>query len=507
MSEIQVVGLADNDPVPGTYIQINFGQGPASMGVTDYSVVLIGNKTASGSAVNDGYVYGPDTQIQMISESDVIQLFGPGSELHRMWRRFTAVNTASTLYAIAVTEASGAAATGTVVVTGTATSSGSVRVLLSATEFVEVGVASGDTPTIIGAGIQDAVNGNINLPFTAVNTAGSVVMTAKNKGLRGNFIRFSAQVLPLAGVGITVTPTGRTLFSGGATQDSNTAALNTLKSKRYYYNVSAANDATQLGNLSAQIDSNSGPLVGLTERGIYGSVDTLGATTTVSTGLNQARMECEWYAGLDWTPAEFAANNCAVYSLFETTLGGDFSMNFDGFGGTAQTQPFWKVPAPLSGVAPTRPEQKAALNAGITPVGSSRPGSTYLIKRITTRSLTNAQPDYRTRDAHKVTVADRYADDLRNKIALQFSGKQIGNDPADGQLPPSASTVTPKIFKATVDALTNFYGNKGLLQEVQSILANTQVVREVSPSTRMGARIPLNVIDICDQFAIVINVA
>lgn len=506
MAEIFITGLTDNDPVPGTYIQINFGSGPASSGLTDYSCVLIGNKLSTGSAQLDGYTYGPDTQVPMIAESDVVALFGSGSELHRMWRRFAAVNTVSSLYAIAVTESVGNQALTHVTFSGTATGSGSARIYLSANEFVEIGIAFGDTATVLADAMADAVNGNVNLPFTAENTGADVVLTAKQKGTRGNFIRVSAQILPLTGTGITVTPTNRTLFAGGTVADSNVAALATLSHSRYYYNISAANDATQLGNLSALIDTKSGPLVGETERGIAGSVDSLGTAITLANGVNQARFEIEHYAGYDWTPAEMAANDAAVYALFETTLGSDYSMNFDGFGNSSSTQPFWKMPAPLSGVNPSRLEVKAALNAGLTPISISNGGRTKLVKRITTLSLTNGQPDYRTRDAHKVTVADRYADDLRIKIALQFGGKQIGNDPIQGQLPPSSSTVTPKIFKATVDGLTVSFGNRGLLQNVPQTVANTQVVRETSPSTRMGARIPLDVIDIADQFAVQVNV-
>ncbi len=506
MSEIQILGLADNDPVPGTYIQINFGAGPASAGTTDYSCILIGNMLPGYAGNPDDEYYGPDTQVQMISESDVIALFGPGSELHRMWRRFTAVNTATTLYAIPVTESTGSKADGYVTITGTASSSGVLKLFLSASEFVEASIVAGDDPTDIGDALEDAVNGNVNLPFVAENAAGTVHLIAKQKGPRGNNIRISAQVLPLSGTGVTVTPTARTLLTNGSVDDDNTAALATLASKRFYYNISAANDATQIGNLSEQIDTKSGPLVGLTERGICGSVDSLGTATSLATGINQARFETEWFADYDWTPAEMAANNAAVYALFETTLGSDFSMNFDGFGTTSGTQPFWKLPAPLSGLSPTRLEVKSALNNGLTPMEAIGHGRTKLTKRITTLSITNGQSDYRTRDAHKVTVADRYADDLRAKIALQFSGKQIGNDPATGQLPPSSSTITPKIFKAAIDGLTVFYGNAQLLQNVSKITSNTQVVRETSPATRMGARIPLDVIDICDQFAIVENV-
>lgn len=499
LTTIPLVGLASNDPVPGNYVAVNFAQGPASSGQTNYSVIMLANRLSTGSGQDDGYVYGPDTQVQMSSEQDMINLSGVGSEAHRMWRRFNKVNKSSSLYVIFVKESTGNQATGAITPSVTATGPGTLRIIIDDT-VIDTGIASGDTAATVGANAVININANINLPVTASGTS-VITITAKQRGLRGNFIRYSAQILPATGVGTTVTPVNRTLMSGGTVADSNVNALATIANTRYYYQVSAAEDATQVGNLSTQLNSNAAPIVGLRCRGVAGSVDTVANATTVATGLNQARGELVWQQNSDWTPAELAANAAAVYSLFETSLGDDHSLNYDYFGSDAVTSQFWFVPAPLDGTVPSRSQVKSALLNGITPISVSRPGVSTLVKRITTRSLSGSQPDYRIRDAHKVTISDVYADDLLAKAQLQFSGKSIGDDPAQGQLPPAPSVVTPRQFLAMINQLTVEYLNRGLLQNADQIVAATQVIREASPRTRFSARVPLQTIDILDQTA------
>src|SRR5262249_51848545 len=152
----------------------------------------------------------------------------------------------------------------------------------------------------------------------------------------------------------------------------------------------------------------------------------------------------------------------------------------------------WLVPSPrLASAWPSRTSVKAALNNGLSPIAVLASGHTYLVNRITTRSLQGAQNDYRIRSAHKVTICDFFGDDLLAKTVLQFSGKRIANDPIQGQRPPGGSVVTPTIYKGAVFRLIDDYDANDLLQNVVAIKAATIVQRETIPSTRMSARIPL----------------
>jgi phage tail sheath gpL-like len=502
MASVTLTGLASNDPVPGTYVEVNFAQGPASTGTSAYSVVLLANKLSTGSATVGTVVYGPDTSVQMASETDAINLFGAGSEAHRMVRRFFAINRSTPLYVVCVAESAGASATGTVTLTGPATSNGSVRVFVG-DDFVDAAFASGDSVTTMAAAVAAAVNSKSAWAATAGAALGVVTLTAKQKGPRGNQLKFWATLLPSSGTGVAVTTGAAPAYmTGGTTADTNATALATIANSRYYYQVSAAEDATQLGALVTQIGSNAAPTLGLRCRAVGGSLASIAATTTIAVGLNAARAELVWSEGAELTAGELAASAAAAYALFEA--GSQLRCNFSGFGTDAVTQPFWPIKAPINVVPPSRTSLVSALNNGITPVGINK-SATSIVKRITTRSTSSGVADYRIRDSHKVSVADRYADDLQTKAALQLSGKSIGNDPAAGQRVPGPTVATPRVYKALIDQLTLEYANNDLLENEGTIMANTLVSRETSPTTRLSARVPLDIIDILDQTATAID--
>lgn len=502
MASIVLTGLSATDPVPGAYLEVNFAQGEAAGSGSPIEVLLMGNKLSTGAATVDTVVYGPDTLVPLQTEADAIALFGDGSELHRMFKRFIKVNKDTTVRAIAVTESAGTQATATCVITNAATGNGNLRVYVG-DEFVDVAITSGDAVATIGANVAAAINAMTSWAVTASFSVATLTITAKQKGPRGNQIR--VQLAITGGIATSLgSLTTDTALSGGATADSYTNALATINPKRYYYIVSAAGDATNLGALVTQVGLQAAPTTGIRQRVVAGSVDTLANAITIATGRNSARAEIVWSEKSPWTEAELAANQAAVVTLFETKP--NPRTNFAGFGQDGTTGAFWLVPRPrLDSAAPSRSSQKSALNNGLSPVAVQANGATYLVNRITTRSLNGSQNDYRIRSAHKVTICDFFGDDLLAKTVLQFSGKRIADDVAQGQRPPGPDVVTPKIYKGAVFRLLDDYDGNDLLQNLAAIKNGTVVQREASPRTRMSARIPLQPIDNAEQFAIALD--
>lgn len=497
-ADIVLTGLAANDPVPGTYIEVAFAQGEASGAGSPRNILLLGNKTSAGSATVDTGLYGPDTQVPLQTESDAISLFGNGSPLHRMFRRVTAVNRDTAVYAVAVTASAGTAASGTVVIATQATGNGVHRMWVG-DEYVDTTIVSGDAAATIATAIRDNVNAKLHWPVTASVATATITLTAKVAGPRGNWIRYQASIT--SGIGTTSTAATDAFLTSGATADDNTAALATILAKKYYYIVSEAEDATQLGALCSQVDTQAAPTSGIRQRVFAGSVDTISNVNTVATGRNQARAEITWSKASPWTPAELAANQAAVVALFENS-GTSPRCNFAGFGNDALTAPYWKVPAPrTASAAPTRADIKSALNNGVSPIGVNPNGTTYLVNRITTRSLNGSTADYRIRDSHKVTICDFFADDLYAKTALNYGGKKLADDPPQGARPPGADVVTPSRWRSGIFGLIDLYDDNDLLQEVAKIKSGTQVRRASSPTSRVSARVPLEPIDCAFQFA------
>jgi phage tail sheath gpL-like len=502
---IPLTGLASNDPVPGTYLQIDFAQGaPSGPGVT-YGALLMGNKLSTGLAVLDTVVYGPfgDSPLPLVTEQDAITLFGQGSELHRMWKRFVKKNQSTPVYAIAITESSGAKATLVITFATTATANGNVRLWVG-DDFVDTAITSGDTPTVIAANVVASVATRPDWAVTAGNVAGVLTLSARQKGPRGNWLRGSA-VVTGTGVGTTSDTVSQVFFTGGTTADSNAAALATIAPTRYYYLVPAAEDATQLGALSTQVNTQALPTGGIRQKIIAASVDTEGNAQTIAIALNQARAEYVWMQNADRQPSEIAADMAALYSLGELPdgIGAPSRHNFDGLGGGSTTlDGLWDMPPARSGTKPTRTTIKGALNNGLSPIATTQLGKTYLVMRCTTRSLTNGANDYRVRDPHKVTILDFYGDALVTTLSEDFGGKDIIDNPVNNQVPKSDNVVWPNTVKATVNHLTEQWGDDGQFQNVDQMKADTKVIRESVPATRLSMRIPAQPIDVLHQIGI-----
>lgn len=504
MSDIVVTGLAANDPVPGVYNEILFGQGPAAGDASERRILLMGNKTSAGSATLDSVVYGPTSTVPLSGEAEAIALFGPGSELHRMYRRAIRRYPDASLWAIAVTESAGNNATLEITIATTATGNGTHR-LYVADEYVETGFVTGDTVTNIAAAIVANVNAMTHWPVTAANVSGVITLTAKQKGPRGNLLRGQAMIT--GGVGTTTTVTSDTPFTGGTTADSNATALATVLPYKFYRIATSAHDATQVGAVLSQVNTQAAPVTGILQNVFAGSVDTIGNATTFATTLNGVRAETLWHRDSPIPPSELAAHLVAVVAKYEDSGDGrNPRCNFAGFGNDANTQADWDIPASrVATSAPTRANIKAALNNGLSPVGVNPNGSTYLVNRVTTRSLSGSVADYRARDPHKRTICDFFADDLKAKVLLQHSGKKIAGTPARGARVPGASVLTEDLYRGTIKQLLAVYDGNDLLQNVEQIIAQMRVERGTNPSTRMGAHIPLQTIDIALQFANVIS--
>lgn len=514
---IAPVGLTSSEPLPGIFLEINFAQGPAQGSGLTRAILVLANKTAAGSATPDTVIYGPDTTIQLQTDDQMRALGGPGSEAHRMFQimaKITGGDGGPPVYWCFVTESVGAKATGTITVATTATGSGTLRIWVG-DEYVDTGIATGDTPTVIATAAVANINAKTHWAVTATNIAGVITLTAKNNGLRGNWIRYQSAIVVANSSSIgTTAAVADTFMTGGTTADSNTAALATIAGMWFYQIVSAAEDATQAGALSSQISTMALSSNGKRQRGFVGSIDTSGNAITVAVGINSPRMEMIHGEKLPYTPGELAAHNAMVYALFEADELA-FRTNFIGFGNQADTQPFWKLkPSRVASASPTPATQRSLLTNGISPIGTNPNGTTYLVDRFTTRSLNGSTPDPRIRDAHKVTICDRFADRFSARLRASGSNKTIADDPPNNGIP-IVGTYTPRLARLDLFQTFNEFAANGKIQSgvnpdtgVDRLVEqknNSVVQRESSPSSRMGVRVPLQTVDNLRQVAVIVD--
>ena len=384
-------------------------------------------------------------------------------------------------------------------------------------DYIDTPITNGQNPGQIAAAVVSSVNSQSRWPVTASNASGVITYTSVETGPENNWIRMQAQVTPATStIGTTTTLTSNTFLTGGTTADNNTNALATVVGGRYYYTILGDSDQTNVARASTQINSQAQPTTGIRQRLFFGSMDTLANTITVATAINSARAECIWGSATDWTPAELAANNAAIYaSLEQGSAFGVARKNFSLFP-TSQTsdQAVWLVQPGRAGIggAPTPIQITSALNNGITPITVLQGGGAQLVKRVTTRSLNGAVADYRIRDAHKVSVCDWWCDDAAAITSNQFGGKDLLADPKQGGNPLPATATSPGIWKGALQGLVTRYDNAGQwsspnpqLTGAQYINNNMIVQAEISPPSRMSAAVGLVPVNVADQFCLLVS--
>lgn len=192
-------------------------------------LLFVGQMTAAGSATS-GALY---EDIGTANEQDT--LFGKKSMLATMIRAARYHNKISRIDAIPLSDnGAGTEATGAVVFTGTATGSGTITVSIGSkgtipllSHVYTLSIAATNTPTNIGDLLVAAITADTTSPVTAVNTTGSVAITAVHKGTEGNFISISVSG---SAPSVTYTLTGMT---GGATDPVLTSLFDVVGDTRY----------------------------------------------------------------------------------------------------------------------------------------------------------------------------------------------------------------------------------------------------------------------------------
>lgn len=463
--------LSNANKVPGAYLRVSLGAGARSAGEAARKIMLFGNKTSAGSvAVN--------TPTLTLSTDDAEAFFGKGSELYRMVAAAVAVNTTAQIYCTAIAEASGTNASGTVTITGPATAAGSVTVTIAGTAVVTE-VASGDSANTVAAAISAAINDVEELPVTASVSTNVVTVTFRHDGPRGNYCSLRA-LSEAAGIGATASGS---YLASGATSDDPQNAIDATDASRYHFLVAPYQDATNLAKFKTQVSTQADPATGLRQCFVFGSIDTLANTTTVATGLNEARGQCAWLYNGDTMPSELAAAMAALRAKNEEL---DTAANMDG-----QVLTGVKIPV-AEADWPTNAELVSALNNGITPL---RPvsGEIQMVRSVTTRSQTSGgSPDYAVLDTSKVAVPDEFADDLELNWT-QFAGFKAADDVEDVVPPPNV--LTPLLVKDWIFSRLKVFEDAGKVTNVDALADQIVVELAASPAGRFNAVVPLDVVE------------
>lgn len=259
---------------PGAYISIDGSQ--AGLGGDIPAVLLVGQKLASGTAAAG--------QVVMISGvQDAINKAGAGSMLAQMAARYRAIDPALDVYILPYADnAAGVAASGTISVLTSPSAAGTLALYIAG-RLVNVGVAAGDTLTVVAAAIAAAINaGGADIPMSATAALGVVTLTADHKGTCGNGIDLRLSLYGEAKpVGLSVSLSAMTGGTGNPLPGDLTAILG---QSWYRYVALGINDAATLAAWHTESQKRYQPPIGqgfrafAAFRGDYAAAVAKGAT-------------------------------------------------------------------------------------------------------------------------------------------------------------------------------------------------------------------------------------
>lgn len=425
-------------------VTLNLVQRDQTVSIEDHRVLIVGQLLSAGSASAG---FNPDLPR---TAAEINALFGARSHLALMCRAFRKVNPWTKVDIIALTEASGTAATAKIVLVADATEAKTiyVDVVSSQNHSYKIDVEVGDDEAAITAKILAAIALDTEAPFTAAkstttNTDDTITFTASGKGTYANgwLIRVRDSYNRAAAVaGCTFTLTG---WASGATDPTLTSILDPVENMRYNGVVWPSTWATSVPKawINARFNLDNQILDGVVFQWVH---DTFSNVKTLASAMNspswvmmtnETMNNAHWKgAHLPEAPDVLAAIFCAVRARrFEDGISiSDLVVNNeqrDQFGGrhTASlpyfNTPFTDVGQPYTGAGYTDAERRELEDAGVSCVGPNVQNNGVIASVMVTTYLNDSSgnPDdtwhwLNWRDTHSV-IREFFVNNIREDFA------------------------------------------------------------------------------------------
>lgn len=447
---------------PDVQVETDWAGGRTGLAIDQKKLLLLGYMT-TGTGVA-GQVYS------ITSRAQGIALFGKGSDLACMIEMALSIAPMAPIYAVAYAEdGGGAQATANVVLATTATAPGTLVVIIAGRRF-QVGIAKSDTPTVVGEALAAAVNGHPNCPVAAVNTTGTVAITARNKGTGGNSIRLSGYITSCG-----MTATIPAVLASGLTDGTPATALAGVEGDRYHLIALNTQDVVNVPLLVTDREKQSGVAVKKWGLGIVGCTGTRGTAETLqgTSGVPSYRLQLVWHAECPRPCFELAAAFAALRATKRANVSLD-DVVLPGF-----------TPAVDETKWPNAAEIEAALRSGLTPLRPMRDGTMQVVRSVIAK--TQASVPYYI-DHMTIEISDYCDEFIIRLLTERAKGKRLKTASPPG----SPSTMTPARITAILNEGLYLLDKDDYIQGVQDAIKkglDFTVINSVDPNrTDSGLR-------------------
>lgn len=466
---------------PGAYFGFNTTLASRALATNDQKLLIIGQRLTPTTVAE------VLTPVNVFGEDEAAAYFGMGSQAYRMARAAIKANQYIQLAVVGLADAdAGVAATGSLVINGTASGSGQVRLAVCGTT-VAVAVSQGDKADDVMASLASAITLQDDLPLSA--TVGEIdgpddgdgnptkikalVLTARNKGSAGNECGLTPTITA-SGLTATLTP-----MSGGQGDPSLDAAFSAVFASGHTLIMSPYTSDDALAKLATHLDNVSGPLEQRGAVGVTGWNGTLASGTTLTSKVNAPRITCGWYAGSALPNGELAAIYAAVMASESDPALPLNDLPLPGLDITEQAN--W----------PGRSEQENALMNGLTPFEVD--GSVVRIVRSVSTYTKNAA-GVTDRSLMDITII-RSLDYVRLACRTRYT-----------QRFPRAKLTDTRLDRIRSELLDVLYSLEQLeiVENVDALKDQLTVTRSLQDDTRAEATIPAAIVRGLHVFAAVI---
>lgn len=458
--------IPSNIRVPFVYVEFNSDlaqQGPA---VLAYTALIIGQKLSSASG-------DVETITPISNAQEAKNLWGAGSQIARMVEAFKASNTFTELKCIALDDlVAGVAAQGTVTITGTATKSGILALMIGG-QSVNVPVVSGDTETIIASSIVTAVTAQTDLVVTATSAIGVVTLTAKNKGIEGNYIDIRQNYFEGENIPEGITSVIGSMASGVGSADIGDA-ITAMNDEWFQTIVHPYTDTANLDAIDVESESRWGALRQIGGVWYSGTNVGLAALSALGDARNGKFTVLAHNHGSPTLPWEYAAERMGVVSFAAQN---DAARPF-------QTLALRFTKAPKIDDRFSVSERNVLLFDGIATITIDSANIVRIESDISTYKKNDAGADdtaYLYTNTAYTLIYFRF--DFRNFFAGKYPRNKLAGD--DANFGAGQPVMTPKLGKA--EALNVFSGweRLGLSENADQFAESLIVERNISNPNRL----------------------
>lgn len=471
--------------VPGAFVEIDHTKAVRGLTNPGYRILLLGQRKVT-SPVAQG------TMVKVTRANDGVDYFGRGSQLAQMIKASLKVNPYTETWALALDDLdAGVKASGSIVVTGEATTATTLPLYIGGTR-VPVGVAAGDSAAVIAASVAAAINANADLAVTAAANAGTVTLTANHKGLCGNDIDLRVGYYQGEPFGVEGSTIALTAMHGGAGNPDVLTAIAAMSSGAFYTIAMPWTDASNLTALETELQSRWGGMdmrTGHVFGALSGTYSALSGIGSVRNSPHSSLFGLKKCPTLPWV---FAAQAAAAVQFSGAN---DPALPFRGI-----TLP--DVLAPAEADRFTDTERNLLLHDGISTVVFDQAGTCMIEQVVTTyQTDSHGNDDTSLLKLNTKWTVDymRYA--FRVGVVREFPSHKLAGDDVLDRIQPGQKIATPKLIRNSLIATAAKLEKVGLLEDLEQFKKDLVVVRSETDTNRVNAIIPPDVVNQFDVFA------